>query len=60
MKRQREHTSNSRKAPYVSPELKVYGKISELTHSGGTNAVDGFGGSQTGFIPQPPVSDGLK
>ena len=54
MKHQREHTTNNQKDPYISPELKVYGTISELTHSGTLNVGDAFGGSALLFNEVPP------
>lgn len=46
MKHQNEHTTNKPKAPYISPELRVYGTISELTHAL-TGPDDDFGGGST-------------
>lgn len=51
MKHQNEHPTNIQKAPYTSPELRVYGTISELTKSSAGAVDDGFGGSQNLFIP---------
>lgn len=46
MKHQSEHTTNKQKAPYISPELRVYGTISELTQAL-TGPDDDFGGGST-------------
>lgn len=54
MKNQSKKTNNNQKAPYISPELQVYGTISELTHSGGSVQLDGVSSSQNAFDSLPP------
>ena len=54
MKHQCEHTTNNQKAPYISPELRVYGTISELTHALTGNTDDFGGGSTQLFYSLPP------
>jgi hypothetical protein len=56
MNQQSKHTTNNQKAPYISPELRVYGTISELTHAL-TGPDDDFDGGSTQNFQNtlPPV-----
>jgi hypothetical protein len=49
MKHSGEQSTTKQKAAYASPELKVYGTVAELTHSGAATVGDAFGGSQSSF-----------
>lgn len=49
-----QQTPDTKKAPYVSPELKVYGTVAELTQSGAATVGDAYGGSQSTFDSVPP------
>jgi hypothetical protein len=47
------YTHNS-KAVYVSPELKIYGTVTDLTHAGVETNDDGAGGSDLAFSDTLP------
>jgi hypothetical protein len=54
MNDQHKDTTKKQKVSYVSPELKIYGTISELTHAGAGNTDDLGGGSFTLFSDTLP------